>query len=330
MAAPLESAPDPRRQLSTQRDRLRRIPRHPETEPEVRILIERIDDALERLERGTYGICEACLAAIEPALLEIDPLARFCIEDLAQEERRRLEHDIALASNLQKSLLPPREVAAGPWRVHTRCVPAGPVGGDYADILVRDANDGGRLAFFVGDASGKGIAASLLMAQMSALVRLLAEFDTPPRDVLAQVNRVLCQNVPSPHYATLLGGAAAKDGTIEFASAGHCAPVLLRGGRAEILPVSGLPAGLFPAATYDTAGVSLGRGDVFVAHTDGVTEAHSPEGEEYGPLRLIQSIERHAPSGPQAIADGVLADLRAFCAPEAPTDDVTVMVVTHA
>ncbi|HEU5321591.1 MAG TPA: TraR/DksA C4-type zinc finger protein, partial [Methylomirabilota bacterium] len=132
---------------------------------DVKRLLAEVDAALERLDEGTFGVCEVCHEGVEPERLLNDPLTRICLDHLAPEELRALEHDLEMAGRIQAALLPERDLLFDGWQAHTRYVPLGPVSGDYYD-LVRPRAGEGLLLF--GDVAGKGVSASLLMSHLNA------------------------------------------------------------------------------------------------------------------------------------------------------------------
>jgi sigma-B regulation protein RsbU (phosphoserine phosphatase) len=136
----------------------------------VNDLLAEVDAALEKMESGSYGLCETCHDPIEADRLERNPLARFCLDHLTGDELVAHEQDLALATQIQASLLPDNNVKTGSWETHYRYEPAGVVSGDYCEIL---AGEGDALFFALGDVTGKGVAASLLMTHLSAIFRSL-------------------------------------------------------------------------------------------------------------------------------------------------------------
>lgn len=133
-------------------------------------LLASVDAALSRLHQGTFGICETCHDTIEADRLLCNPLLRFCLDHLSSEEQRALEKDLVLAAGIQKALLPPQDWAVDGWHARYHYQPANLVSGDYCDLI---ENEDGFL-FLLGDVSGKGVAASMLMSHLHATFRTLA------------------------------------------------------------------------------------------------------------------------------------------------------------
>jgi sigma-B regulation protein RsbU (phosphoserine phosphatase) len=313
-----------RSQLIERRDRIEAVRSSVGESPDLARLLGEVDAALERVEHGTYGICEACHDTIEKDALAADPLITLCIDHLNANQRRALEHDLELASAIQTRLLPDRDLTCHGWTVHYRYQPAGPVSGDFCD-LAADGDD--RLFFAVGDASGKGVAASLLMSHLHATFRTLLSLGTPADDLMRRANRLFCDSTLASHYATAVCGFAHRSGEIEIANAGHCPPLVLRRGGLETIPATGLPLGLFCGGQYSAARLELELGDALILYTDGITEARNPADLEYGPERLAALLPRYAGMAPQHIATACLEDFGTFLSGASQADDVTLMVI---
>lgn len=154
------------RQLLSRRDKLEHAAARSDAPAKLQYLLAEVDRALAKLEDGSYGICETCHDCIECDRLLCDPLVRFCLDHLTRRERSALEQDLELAASVQKALLPKQDIDINSWHVCYHYDPAGVVSGDYCDVI--DAEDAG-LYFMVGDVSGKGVAASMLMAHLHAM-----------------------------------------------------------------------------------------------------------------------------------------------------------------
>jgi sigma-B regulation protein RsbU (phosphoserine phosphatase) len=320
-----------RGELVDRRARLERAVRHAPASSDYRALLAEVDAALARVETGTYGRCEACGDAIEPHRLLADPLVRRCLDHLSPAEQRRLEQDLELAARIQAALLPPHEMSAAGWEIAYHFEPVGHVGGDYCDVILREAGDG--LLFLFGDVSGKGVAASILMSNLHATFRSLAPAGLRIEHLMARANRVFCGSTTTDHYATLVGGHLTASGEGWIVNAGHWPPWVIRRGRLEQLDAGGLALGMFCDSTYEAQAVQLDAGDLLVLYTDGVTEAHDGRGREYGADRLaalIADLAREAPLAAPSLVAACVNDLAAFRAGTSATDDVTLMVVRRA
>src|SRR5581483_8739560 len=199
-----------RQQLETRRERLRDTLTEGSGHPaHLHALLHEVDSALDRVANGSYGICEACHDEIETDRLICDPLVRFCLDHLSRQERDALERDLELAANVQKGLLPPCTLERDGWHICYHYEPAGVVSGDYCDVI-----DAGRrgLYFMVGDVSGKGVAASMLMAHLHATFRALIQAGIDLKCLLEHASRVFAESTLPNQYATIVCGRALPDG----------------------------------------------------------------------------------------------------------------------
>lgn len=289
-------------------------------------LLRQVDSALERLDGGTWGRCQACLGSVESDRLAADPLLTICLGCLSESERRALERDLETAARVQAALLPPRQLAHDGWEVALLWEPLGPVSGDHYDLL-RPNREDDPLHVVVGDVAGKGVAASLLQSHLHALLRALAAPELPLAALLARANRLLCEVTLPAMYATLLAARLHRDGRVELASAGHPRPLLAD--RRGVRPVegAGLPLGLFCEAGYATRDLRLAPGDTLLFYTDGWTEAATERQGEYGIGRAAAALRR--------VRDRPLAELLAVCRSgmeeflngEPRSDDLTLLAL---
>lgn len=293
----------------------------------VRLLLD-VDAALERFEAGTYGRCEVCGLDVDDEDLVAKPVMQYCLCKLSPQQQSALERDLELARRVQFALLPKQNLAAGGWEVHFRYLPAGPVSGDFCDAVARDGEDG--LHLLMGDVSGKGVAASLLMARLNALFRSALELDLPPADLVARMNRQFSESTPAPHYATVLCARADASGAVELCNAGHCPPLLAQDGGVSAVDATGFPVGLSGDGSYDVHELKLGAGDTLLLYSDGLIEAHDADGDHYGIDRLTEALERNGARSPAALAAACLEDLAKFRDGTPTSDDLTLMVVRRS
>lgn len=296
----------------------------------LRLLAE-VDAALSRLDEGTYGTCAVCHTSVDEDDLLANPMASYCLCQLSAERQRALERDLDLAWHVQAALLPKPNLAVSGWQTHYRYLPNGPVSGDYCDLIAADGDTAPELYFMLGDVSGKGVAASLLMAHLNASLRVLARTRLSPQDVMGKANRVLAESTLASHYATLVCGRASPAGEVEIANAGHCPPIVVRArGSFDVLESGGLPLGLGigePGGHYFAERIALREGDVLVVYTDGLTEAANSGGEEYGIDRLLAVLERSRGVAPRELIAKCLADLSSFLDGRERADDLTILAL---
>ncbi len=287
-------------------------------------LIAEIDSALQRIDGGSFGLCETCHDAIEADRLESNPLVRFCLDHLSHTEMLAHQQDLDLATQIQAKLLPLSDIALEGWDTQFRYVPVGAVGGDYCELIV--LSDGKSIFFAVGDVAGKGVAASLLMTHLSAIFRSLLSLDLPLADLVSRANRLFCESTAPAHYATLVCGRATALG-VEVCNAGHCAPLLLQRDATHRLDSTGLPLGLFCGGQYTVRQLSLSAGESLVLYSDGITEAQDPADDDYQEERLIRALRDRYEHSVDAMADGVLRDVARFRQTRPPSDDMTLLIV---
>ena len=239
-------------------------------------------------------------------------------------EKRRLERDMEVAKEIQQSLLP-HEFPQLPWvSVYGRNTPAAQVGGDYYDVFTTSDGD---LGFAIGDVSGKGVPASLLMStlQSSFLAESTAQEDLAK--VCERVNDFLVQRTTPERYATFFAARLSEDGKLVYVNAGHNPPMLLRGGEVHRLSGGGLPLGLFQGRTYEVQQRDLEPGDLLFCYTDGVTEANNPSEEEFGEARLLELITSNPEADVRELSEKVFEAIAEYSRGLNPHDDITLVAV---
>ena len=317
-----------RDELLDRRAKLERaIPTVADPEPLQRLLGE-VDETLERIADGSFGLCSVCHDPIEADRLAADPLLRNCIDHLTAAEQRALEHDLDLSGRLQTALLPARQLQHGEWEIAHHYQPLGAVSGDYCDVVVSPQ---GVMDVLVGDVAGKGLAASLLMTYLHATFRSLGSINLDLADMVGRANHLLCESTGGHSgYATLVCARAHPGGAVEVLNAGHCPPLHVGSGKTTTIPAGGLPLGLFCTCPYTTTRIDLAPGDTLVIYTDGVSEAANPQGEEYGETRLVRAMEQRRTASPIELIQGSLDDLTTFRNGSARADDVTLLALRRS
>jgi phosphoserine phosphatase RsbU/P len=321
-----------REQLERRRQELRRAMASPAVDAAPAALAELlrdVDSALERIDQGTYGICEACHDTIERDRLISDPLARLCLDHLSGDEQRALEGDLELASRIQRGLLPQKEFQFRDWHIHYEYRPSGLVSGDYCDLIVPAGQDG-KLIFLVGDVAGKGVAASLLMTHLHAMFRSLAAVQIDLKQLVDTGNRIFSESTIAGQYATLICGSAGQFGEVEIASAGHLPALLVGRNGVEQLGSTGLPLGMFPTARYAVCRARLDPGDSLLLYTDGISEAPGEGGTEYGVEQLALVAGEQYGRPPREFLAACIRDLESFSSGARRADDQTLMLIHRA
>jgi phosphoserine phosphatase RsbU/P len=292
-------------------------------------LLNEVNAALDRMNCGTFGICEKCNDSIEKERLIADPLVRLCIDHLSSEEQRALEGDLELASRIQRGLLPHADVSFRDWQIQYHYGPAGLVSGDYCD-LISPTDTNGKLTFLLGDVAGKGVAASLLMTHLHAMFRSLSASGVEIDQLLELGNRIFCESTIAGQYATLICGRLGANGELEIASAGHLPAIHVMKAGIEQIGSTGMPLGMFSKTRYSVQRARLEAGDTLVLYTDGISEARNHLGTEYGVDRLgiVAGEQHYAP--PRELLDACLKDVRDFSSGTRQADDQTLMAIHRA
>ncbi len=188
---------------------------------------------------------------------------------------------------------------------------------------------GGAFAVAVGDVSGKGLGAALLMSHVMASMRLLFDERIPLGEMMDRIHGQVLRSSDASHFVTLfLGKLDPAAHALEYVSAGHN-PVFVidAAGGVRAFDATGTPAGLIPGVTFGTARIDLAAGEIVCIYSDGVTEAQDKADEFFGDERLIESIRAKRDRPLEEVMAGVLADLRAFVADAAPSDDITLVLL---
>jgi phosphoserine phosphatase RsbU/P len=258
--------------------------------------------------RWLQGLCEHVAVAVHNA-------RRFQHE---RHERERMSHEALEARAIQQALLPKSSPYIPGFTVSGLSISAGAVGGDWYDFI---SFDDGCWGLVLADVSGKGTAAALLMSATRGMLRSLAQTCSGPGEVLTRLNRLLVEDFPSGKFVTMLL-AVLNPSTREltFSSAGHLRPLLVDEHGARFLESErGMPLGL-RVGEFSESRVKLSEGARLVFYSDGITEATGLSDEEYGAERMRDHVLQ-----PEACAESILADVRAFANGEGLHDDATVI-----
>ncbi len=313
-----------RTQLVDRREKLEAAANGFHRPTELTRLLQEVDDALHRMDQGVYGLCEVCHDSVETERLIADPLTRVCIDHLSAKEQRALEQDLELAAQIQAGLLPAAYKTIDGWEVAYHYQPAGAVSGDYCDLI--NGNDSSWM-FVVGDVSGKGVAASMLMAHLQAMFRTLISINLPLEQMVERASRVFCESTLPTQYATLVCGRVGNNGEVEICNAGHLPPLLVQNGNVRALAATGLPVGVFCSESFSISKFKMNPGDSLFLYTDGFSELANGDGSEFGIERLSQLMAGNGKLAPRALIDLSIHALHTFCDGRAPTDDLTLMAI---
>jgi serine phosphatase RsbU (regulator of sigma subunit) len=242
------------------------------------------------------------------------------------QERQRIEQELQVARLIQQTLLPKSAPELKGYQIAAYYQPAREVGGDFYDFF--EVGDG-RLGLVVGDASGKGIPAALVMANTRSVLRTVAQSGgVAPGQVLEEANEILYPDIPANMFVTCFYAILdPKSGSLLYANAGHDLPYLCHGGGdAEELRARGMPLGLMPGMSYEEKEIILHSGEAALFYSDGLVEAHDPEGEMFGFPRLRELIAER--SEERSLGDSLLEELYSFTGEEwEQEDDITLLTL---
>ncbi len=288
-------------------------------------LLHEVDAALDRLEGGSYGICEKCHESVEEERVLSNPLVRFCLDHLGPKEQDALEKDLELAAQIQARLLPKADFRCDGWEVAYHYKPLGVVSGDYCDLIIGEDE---QLYFMVGDVAGKGVAASMLMSNLSAIFRALIPLGLPLAELVGRANRIFAESTLPTQFATLICGRAVAEGALELCNAGHVPALLVTqdGDGVHQVDSQGLPIGLFSEQKFTTSAFEVAPGSSLVLFSDGISEARKND-EDYGYERLAEAALKSAGRAPAEIVASCVRDLESYLGSEPVFDDQTLMVV---
>src|SRR5215213_6556670 len=255
---------------------------------------------------------------VTPFLEEIEQQAR---------ERERVEQDLRVARRIQQASLPKEVPEVQGWQINPHYQPAREVGGDFYDFL--ELEDG-RLGLVVGDATGHGVPAALVMSTTCGMLRAVALSVDSPGEVLARVNEALSARIPPSMFVTCFYAILEpKSGRLLYANAGHDLPYLRRSRGAEELRARGMPLGLMPEMSYEEKEAMLGAGEAVLFYSDGLVEAHDPEGEMFGFPRLQALVAEHAEGEP--LVEYLMEKLYCFAGDGwEQEDDITLVTLQRA
>ncbi|MHB8733724.1 MAG: PP2C family protein-serine/threonine phosphatase, partial [Terriglobales bacterium] len=285
------------------------------------------------------------LAALEESFNTMTASLQKLLEE--QRETQKLEDDLAIAHEVQAQLFPQRASKVEGLEIYGRCVPARVVSGDYYDFLALGPE---QVALALGDVSGKGISAALLMANIGAAVRayqhqapasaprhtggntmtatLAPEAQLHPAELMERLNNQLHASTPVEKYATLF--YAFYDGqrrTLRYTNAGHLPPAVIGRDGIRHLTRGGTVVGMFPNLVYEEGCEALSPGDLLVAWSDGISEPENEYGEEFGEARLLELVRTHAGAPLSEIVDIILREVRGWHGPEQEQpDDMTLVL----
>ncbi len=242
--------------------------------------------------------------------------------------RERIEQELRVARSIQQALLPKEVPTLEGWQIAPYYQPAREVGGDFYDFHLLSE---GRIGVVVGDATGKGVPAALVMASTRSMLRAVAQASNSPGEVLRSVNDPLVTDIPPNMFVTCFYAILdPKSGRLSYANAGHDLPYLRRrGGECEELRARGVPLGLLPGMDYEEKQIVLQKGDSALLYTDGLVEAHDPQRQMFGFPRLQALVSEHGEE--RALGDYLMEELYSFVGEGwEQEDDITLLTLRRS
>ena len=246
---------------------------------------------------------------------------------LYEEEREleRLQAELRAAAHIQKNLLPAQVPKIPGYDVAAINLPARTVSGDYFDFIPLSDS---RLAFCLGDVSGKGMPAALLMANLQATLRGQVLLGLKPSECLQNTNYLIWKSTTPEKFATLfLSVLDFKNHRLIYSNAGHDAPYFLKGNKTTRLQAGGIVLGFLESSAYKQASLDFAPGNVLVVYSDGITEATNLKDEQFGEARLLQAISSALSGTAEEILHAILQAVDAFKGMQEQADDITLMVL---
>ena len=242
------------------------------------------------------------------------------------EQRKKLEQELTLAEETQRSLLPQALPQVPNLNIHAFSKPTRYVGGDFYDFVELET---GELFGVLADVSGKGVSASLLSSMLLGCLQMQLRAGLALDEAVARLNRFLCEKSSASRFVTMFVFTMKSDGRGRYISAGHNPTYVYRAATREIeeLVSNNMIVGAFPFATYDAADLELNPGDILLAYSDGLTEAENPRGEMLGEEGVKQVILAQSPSGSKQLEQKLLETIQNFTAGRSLTDDITIILV---
>jgi phosphoserine phosphatase RsbU/P len=242
-------------------------------------------------------------------------------------EKRRMEEELKVASEIQMRLQPVGPPKVEGFDMTGVSFPCREIGGDYYDFV--ESRKDSQVVIALGDVSGKGTGAALLMSSLHAAVRAQSLTQASICEIMSEINRYLFENTPSSKFVTLFYGKLdPKSGLLTYCNGGHNPPMLIRrSGEVLKLDIGGLPIGMMQLSKYSEGQVEFAPGDVLVIYSDGITESLNEKNEEFGEAQLQEAVQRNMDRSAPGIRDRIEESLSRFVGTTPPFDDMTLMIV---
>ncbi|NOH01245.1 MAG: SpoIIE family protein phosphatase [Chloroflexi bacterium] len=285
-----------------------------------------IDETLESIKDGTFGVCKICHHTVEPQLLQMDYTSAVCLGHFSDEELRQLESELQMSQIIQRGLLPKQIPTLAGMNISAFSRPAQIVGGDYFDFV--DFKDGTH-GIVIADVSGHGVSAGMFMSSLQTAFHTLIPETDSPLAALERINRLYIHNINFTTFVTIfLGKYDPKSRIMTYANAGHSSAYLYRVATDEEvwLRPTGPAVGLVERFSLHMEEAELQPGDVFILYTDGITEAVSPEGLLWGEDQLAHIIRQNSGASAEQMIQAILKALGEHTNGAPLADDVTLII----
>jgi serine phosphatase RsbU (regulator of sigma subunit) len=278
---------------------------------------------LDSREKGkfTSGSTHAALETLATEAAVAIENARLYRETM---EKARMEQEMRIAAEIQQALLPKAGRVGAFFRAAAASLPCRSIGGDFFDYVDLP---GGSFGFALGDVAGKGPPAALLSAMMQGIFAAQAASNDGPSQTIGRVNLALYRRGIESRFVTLMYGALQPDGQLTYCNAGHNPPLVVGASGVRRLETGGPIVGLFEGALFAEETVALTPGDWLIVFSDGVSEAMSAGGDEYGEARILETVQRQMAADPPTMLQAIFADVRTFTKGAAQSDDITALVL---
>ena len=297
-------------------------------EAAVQSEVDLIDTSLQKMETGEYGICEICHESVDFELLQMDYTATVCLGHYTETELRDLENELELSQVVQRALLPQQVPSIAGYEIAAFSRPAQIVSGDYFDFLTFED---GTHGFVVGDVSGHGVSAGMLMTSLQTVFHTLTPETDSPVDVLKRINRLYIHNINFSTFVTLFFARLdPQSRVLNYASAGHNPPLLYRRSTREYtwLKPTGPAIGLVDDIRLLCNDVQLMEGDILLLYTDGIVEAVDPSGiEQFGYERLTDVVQQNGDLPSNELVQKLRQALNNFAQGNLLADDITLVAI---
>jgi phosphoserine phosphatase RsbU/P len=284
-----------------------------------------INQTLEKIDEGTFGICEICNESVDEELLRMDYTSTVCLGHYTEQELRQLENELELSQVVQRSLLPQQAPSIPGMNIAGFSRPAQIVSGDYFDFFqFRDGMHGIVMA----DISGHGVSAGMMMTSLQTAFHTLVPDADSPLDVLERINRLYMHNVSFTTFVTIFFAKFNPDTRLlTYANAGHNSAFLYRTAKKEEvwLRPTGPAIGLMEGFNVRTEQVELKSDDILLLYTDGITEAMNSQGEQFGTQRLARLVEENTRLSAQELANKLLVTVSEFAEGKSFIDDISIV-----